>query len=73
MLAATQNEKSKGKKRQFAVKRSSKTLFDMPRQNESGSFLNHILFKTTRPSVVTKPVNPLTETACFWNDYLELF
>ena len=62
MLAATQNEKSK-----VVVKRSSKTLFDMLRQNESGYF-----FKTTRPSVHTKPVNPLTETACFWNRYLEL-
>ena len=44
MLAATQNEKSKGKKRQFAVKRSSKTLFDMPRQNESGYLFKPHIF-----------------------------
>ena len=35
-------------------------------------YLNRIFFRTTRPSVRTKPVNPLTETACFWNRYLEL-
>ena len=38
-----------------------------PRPHESGYFWNRIFFHTNRPSVHTKPVNPLAETASFLN------
>ena len=34
-----------------------------PRPHESGYFWNRTLFNTNRPSIYTKTVNPLTETA----------
>ena len=39
----------------------------LSRPLESKFFLNRILLWTNRPFVHTKPVNPLTETASFWN------
>ena len=42
-----------------------------PRPHESGYFWNRIYFYANRPSIHTKPVNSLTETASFWNCFFE--
>ena len=44
-----------------------------PRPHESQYFVNRILFYPNWPCVLTKPVNPVTETALFWNRSPEHF
>ena len=62
-------------RRQFCVSKLKAITSSWPLKRELhvNPKTKNNFFYTNRPSVHTKPVNPLTETASFWNRSLEWF